>query len=197
MLSNPQTIEQTHSHSNPNPAGWRTKFKRTHHAEPTRYDLLANVATVAPSTMRRAEALAPKVRETVPGVFLVGLSQVSTWHAKCTCKASRTNPKKPCVHQVAAYLAGKPITWGKQGRILRNYYRKHGTPPEIVAIYARVKGYRILETFKGGFYRIGESFEYENGAITYTMHTPSGRTFTTTKEMLYTITPFFVEGGTK
>jgi len=185
------------SYSNPNPAGWRKAVKlaeKTPHAVKFPPSKLPPAVVVAPSIMRKAEKLAPKIKEINTGIYRVGLSTISIWKASCTCQARRNNPKKPCVHQIALYLAQKVQTWGESGRWLMRHNLKYAADqrPQQIAIYTKIKGYTPpkMKPFKGGFYRI--SGNWSDGR--YEITDKNGETWNAVyREDMHTLTPFFVE----
>ena len=99
---------------------------------------------VAPSASRRVLALAQAVRAIRPGVYLVGSCIVDNWRGACSCKAARHNQSNKCAHKLALEIAElvecRPNGYDKTAR---DWFRKAGiTQPQVIAIYAQVKGYR-------------------------------------------------------
>ncbi len=156
----------------------------------------------------RAEKLAPKVKEIHTGIYRVGLSTVSIWHASCTCQARRENQKTPCAHQIALWLSDHVQTWGAEGLWLMRHNLKYSdSQPRLIATYAKVKAdkkdrfFQRAKPFKGGFYRIINFHKYPvndshtSGKTSYCLVGKNGQQFYTWQEQLHTLTPFYAESA--
>lgn len=134
----------------------------------------------SPADVERAKLYALTYTQPRPGVYRVGASIVDLWRPFCSCKAWRRQdePKKPCVHFAALYLAG---AWSPAYNPTE-YFRSQGVEqPKIKGFYASVPCYQSRV--------VAEIYKTEKG--TWLAELPSGEYWVIDKQEIKNVFPIY------